>query len=91
MLVISVASVSFLASNLLRTKKRKNLPTNARVAKIIGECKANGLIIGRNGDTVAGYNNILALSPPLSCTDEDFDFIIAVMKKVFKENESFEG
>ena len=76
-----------LGIELVENKETKEPATNARVAKIIGECKANGLIIGRNGDTVAGYNNILALSPPLSCTDEDVDFIIAVMKKVFSENE----
>ena len=80
-----------LGIELVEDKETKEPATNARVAKIIGECKANGLIIGRNGDTVAGFNNILALSPPLSCTDEDLDFIISVMKKVFKENESFEG
>ena len=80
-----------LGIELVEDKETKEPATNARVAKIIGDCKANGLIIGRNGDTVAGFNNILALSPPLSCTDEDLDFIISVMKKVFKENESFEG
>ena len=77
-----------LGIELVEDKETKEPASNARVAKIIGDCKANGLIIGRNGDTVAGFNNILALSPPLSCTDEDFDFIIAVMKKVFKENEA---
>lgn len=77
-----------LGIELVEDKATKEPATNARIAKIIGECKANGLIVGRNGDTVAGYNNILALSPPLSCTDEDLDFILAVIKKVFKENEA---
>ena len=71
----------------VENKETKEPATDVRIAKIIGDCKANGLIIGRNGDTVAGFNNVLALSPPLSCTDEDFDFIVSVMKKVFKENE----
>ncbi|MGN4125472.1 aspartate aminotransferase family protein [Lysinibacillus sphaericus] len=57
-----------------------------RVAKIIADCKANGLIIGKNGDTVDGFNNILTLSPPLCCTDEDLEFISAVLKKVFAAN-----
>ncbi|GIO23246.1 putative aminotransferase YhxA [Oceanobacillus sp. J11TS1] len=55
------------------------------VGGLIAACKENGLIIGKNGDTVAGYNNILALSPPLSSTDDDIDFIISVLKKVFHE------
>ena len=75
-----------LGIELVENKETKMPASNARVAKIIGECKGNGLIIGRNGDTVAGYNNILTLSPPLSCTDEDLDFIISVIKKVFREN-----
>lgn len=76
-----------LGIELVENKETKEPASNARVVKIIGECKANGLIIGKNGDTVEGYNNILTLSPPLSCTDEDVDFVIAVIKKVFKENE----
>ncbi|MHA6260938.1 aminotransferase [Sporosarcina sp. CAU 1771] len=76
-----------LGIELVENKDTREPATNERVAKIMGDCKANGLIVGRNGDTVAGFNNIVALSPPLSCTDEDFDFIVAVLKKVFKENE----
>ncbi|WP_152396689.1 aspartate aminotransferase family protein [Paenibacillus guangzhouensis] len=54
----------------------------AAIGKIIAECKAKGLIIGKNGDTVAGYNNVLMFSPPLSCTDEDVDFIVNTFKAV---------
>lgn len=56
------------------------------VAKIMADCQANGLIVGRNGDTVEGFNNIITLSPPLCCTDEDFDFMVAVLKRVFAAN-----
>ncbi|WP_298830110.1 aspartate aminotransferase family protein [uncultured Planococcus sp.] len=76
-----------LGIEMVENKETKEPASNERMTKIIGACKANGLIIGRNGDTVAGFNNILALSPPLSCTDEDFDFIVSVLKKVFKDNE----
>lgn len=76
-----------LGIELVEDKETREPASNARVAKLIGDCKANGLIVGRNGDTVAGFNNVLALSPPLSCTDEDFEFIIAVIKKVFAENQ----
>lgn len=76
-----------LGIELVENKETKKPASNARAVKIMSECKANGLIIGKNGDTVEGYGNILTLSPPLSCTDEDLDFIIAVLKKVFKENE----
>lgn len=52
------------------------------VKKVIGECKAQGLIIGKNGDTVAGFNNVLTLAPPLSSTDEDLEFIVSTFKRV---------
>ncbi|MFC5470117.1 aspartate aminotransferase family protein [Cohnella suwonensis] len=52
------------------------------VKRIISQCKAKGLIIGRNGDTVAGFNNVLTFSPPLSSTDEDLAFILSTFSEV---------
>lgn len=54
-----------------------------KVVKVIGECKQRGLIIGKNGDTVPGFNNILTLSPPFSTTSEDIDFIVRVLEQAF--------
>ncbi|WP_068676779.1 aspartate aminotransferase family protein [Oceanobacillus sp. Castelsardo] len=71
---------------LVEDKISKEPASKDRIGKIIAACKDNGLIVGKNGDTVAGYNNILTLSPPLSSTDDDIDFMIAILKKVFKEN-----
>ncbi|MFD2208226.1 aspartate aminotransferase family protein [Virgibacillus halophilus] len=75
-----------LGIEMVEDKKTKQPALPKRVNKIISDCKAKGLIIGKNGDTVEGYNNILALCPPLSCTDEDVAYIVSVMKEVFKEN-----
>ncbi|MDB4868416.1 MAG: aminotransferase class-III [Cohnella sp.] len=63
------------------TKQPLALPA---VGKIIAECKEKGLIIGKNGDTVAGFGNVLTFSPPLSSTDEDLDFIVRTFKEVMK-------
>ena len=71
---------------IVEDKLTKEPGSKERVGKLIADCKDRGLIIGKNGDTVAGYNNILTLSPPLSSTDEDIDFIISVLRKVFSEN-----
>lgn len=54
------------------------------VNKVIGGCKAKGLIIGKNGATVAGYNNVLTLSPPLNIENEDLDFIIQTLTEELK-------
>ena len=71
---------------LVENKKTKKPVNRQYINNIIKECKEHGLIIGKNSDTVAGFNNILALSPPLSCTDDDVQFIISTLKKVFANN-----
>ncbi|HEU5141415.1 MAG TPA: aspartate aminotransferase family protein, partial [Bacillales bacterium] len=48
---------------------------------VISHCKEKGLLIGKNGDTVAGFNNVLALSPPFSITDDDFAFMAKTLKE----------
>lgn len=70
---------------LVEDKETKE-PVNVEIVNnIIAHCKEKGLIIGKNGDTVAGYNNILTLSPPLNITDDDLQFIVKTLKEVFAQ------
>ncbi|RLL43808.1 aspartate aminotransferase family protein [Oceanobacillus piezotolerans] len=71
---------------IVEDKHTKEPGSKERVGKLIADCKDRGLIIGKNGDTVSGYNNILTLSPPLSSKDEDIEFIISILKQVFNDN-----
>ncbi|WP_100011241.1 aspartate aminotransferase family protein [Lentibacillus sediminis] len=83
-----IRSLGFMMGiELVENKETKEPASAARVGRILAECKANGLVIGKNGDTVQGFNNVLTISPPLSSTDDDVEFMIAVLKKVFKDNE----
>jgi taurine-pyruvate aminotransferase len=83
-----IRSIGFLMGiELVKDTDTKEPAPPSFLGDIISECKANGLIIGKNGDTVAGHNNILALSPPLSCTDHDLDFIVRILKKVLSEHQ----
>ncbi|WP_249870514.1 aspartate aminotransferase family protein [Oceanobacillus saliphilus] len=83
-----IRGLGFLAGiEIVEDKLTKEPGSKERVAKIIADCKANGLIVGKNGDTVDGYNNIITLSPPLSSTDDDLEFILAVLRKVFAANQ----
>ena len=66
---------------LVEDKGTKEPAKPDKLNKVISACKERGLIIGKNGDTVAGYNNILTLSPPLSITEEDFNFIVKTVKE----------
>ncbi|MBM7662202.1 adenosylmethionine-8-amino-7-oxononanoate aminotransferase [Bacillus mesophilus] len=46
------------------------------VNRVIAGCKQKGLIVGRNGATVAGYNNVLCLAPPLNIEENEIEFLI---------------
>ncbi|RRN68127.1 aspartate aminotransferase family protein [Peribacillus simplex] len=69
-----------LGIELVEDKHTKAPAAVEKVNKVINACKERGLIIGKNGDTVAGFNNILQLSPPLSITDDDLAFIVKTLK-----------
>ncbi|MDY0943940.1 aspartate aminotransferase family protein [Priestia megaterium] len=70
-----------LGIELVEDKRTKEPASIEKMNKVINACKEKGLIIGKNGDTVAGYNNILQLSPPLSITEDDFTFIVKTLKE----------
>ncbi|WP_042346162.1 aspartate aminotransferase family protein [Bacillus massiliigorillae] len=64
---------------LVKCKETKEPLAADLVNKVIGSCKQRGLIIGKNGATVAGYNNVLTLAPPLSISEEELEFTIKVL------------
>ncbi|WP_408007418.1 aspartate aminotransferase family protein [Pseudalkalibacillus sp. A8] len=57
---------------------KKPLDTN-KLNDVMATCKKDKLLIGKNGVTVAGYNNVLSLSPPLSLEESDLDFIVETL------------
>lgn len=72
-----IRSFGFIAGvELVEDKTSKKPASPEMILKVISECKQQGLIIGRNGDTVPGFNNILTLCPPFTTTDEELDFIV---------------
>lgn len=61
---------------LVEDKQTKKPLDVACLNKVIGYCKSRHVLIGKNGDTVAGFNNVLAMSPPLSIEEEDLDLLV---------------
>ncbi len=55
---------------------------------IVAAAQQRGLLVGRNVDTAAGLDNVIALAPPLSLTDDDVDHIVDVLGAVFAEHSS---
>jgi taurine-pyruvate aminotransferase len=53
---------------------------------IMSTAQSRGLLLGRNADTAAGLDNVLAIAPPLSLTDADVDHIVEVLGKTFAEH-----
>jgi taurine-pyruvate aminotransferase len=66
---------------LVEHKETKEPASTERVAAAISGCKERGLVIANNADTVAGFNNVLTLAPPLSITDGDLAFIASVLRE----------
>ncbi len=69
---------------LVKDKQTKEAIELEKVNQVINYCKQNGVIIGKNGMTVAGYNNVLTLSPPLSIERKDLDFLVDTLIKGFE-------
>ncbi|AXF56914.1 aspartate aminotransferase family protein [Salicibibacter kimchii] len=70
---------------LVKDKKTKEPASSEMVGEKVAQCKSKGLIISKNGDTVAGYSNTLTMAPPLSMTDDDATMIVRTLKEVFQE------
>lgn len=85
-LVGDIRRFGFLAGIELVSDKPGRIPLEAEaVATIVARCKEKGLIIGKNGDTMAGYNNVLTIAPPLSSTDGDVRFIVETLYAVMAQ------
>ncbi|WP_199615916.1 aspartate aminotransferase family protein [Paenibacillus alkalitolerans] len=65
---------------LVEDKETKRPASAENVAKVIESCKQRGLLIGKNGDTVAGYANVLTLSPPFVTTMEEVDWMASTLE-----------
>jgi taurine-pyruvate aminotransferase len=60
---------------LVEDKESKKPASPHKVGAVVSGCQERALIVGKNGDTVAGFNNIITLAPPLNVTDDDVEFI----------------
>ncbi|EPZ45725.1 aspartate aminotransferase family protein [Alicyclobacillus acidoterrestris] len=66
---------------LVADKETKAPASPEFTAAVIAECKKRGVLIGKNGDTVRNFNNILTLCPPFIITDDELDHIVTVVKE----------
>ncbi|GAE35244.1 aspartate aminotransferase family protein [Halalkalibacter akibai] len=70
----------------LVTDKETKEPIDVSIVnKVIASCKKRGVIIGKNGATVAGYNNVLTIAPPLNIEEEDLTLLVQTLKEALNE------
>ena len=72
---------------LVEDKETRQPATAERMGAVISGCKERGLIVGKNGDTTPGFNNVVTICPPLNLTDDDLDFVVSTMKEVLAESD----
>lgn len=65
-----------LGIELVKDKSTKEPLDGKSVSSVVDYCKQKGILIGKNGATVAGFNNVLALSPPLVIEEDDLDLML---------------
>ncbi|MEM7126597.1 MAG: aminotransferase [Chloroflexota bacterium] len=57
-------------------QKTKEPLETEKVATVIAKTKEEGVLIGRNGNTVPGLANVLVMSPPLIAQQKDIDRVV---------------
>lgn len=65
---------------LVEDKETKQPIEEAKAFQVVKECKQNGVLVGKTSDTVAGFNNIITLSPPLSIIKEELTRLVNTLK-----------
>jgi adenosylmethionine-8-amino-7-oxononanoate aminotransferase len=73
-----------LGIELVEDKETRQPASAQRMGEVISGCKGLGLIVGKNGDTTPGFNNVITLCPPLNITDDDLKFIVETLRAVFE-------
>lgn len=71
----------FCGAELVADRKTKEPMDEKKVAAVVADCNACGVIIGMTNRSVPGLNNTLCLSPALIATADDIDAITGAIDK----------
>lgn len=77
----------FLGAELVQDRDSRIPAEEKMVQAVVGDCMAQGVIIGATNRSLPGYNNTLCFSPALIATKDDIDQILyavdGALKRVF--------
>ncbi|MBP2641651.1 MAG: tpa [Firmicutes bacterium] len=71
----------FVGVEMVEDKKTKTPAKESILAKIVGDVKAQGVIMGRMGRSLPNMNNVLTLAPALIATKAEIDQIVGAIGK----------
>ncbi len=71
----------FCGAELVADRSTKEPMDEKKVAAVVADCMAQGVIIGMTNRSVPGFNNTLCLSPPLIAKKDDIDEITDAIDK----------
>jgi len=71
----------FCGAELVADRKTKEPMDEKKVAAVVADCNAQGVIIGMTNRSIPGLNNTLCLSPALIATADDIDQITGAIDK----------
>ncbi|MCI2394075.1 aminotransferase class III-fold pyridoxal phosphate-dependent enzyme [Aliiroseovarius sediminis] len=69
----------FLGAELVKDRTTKEPVSEKEIAAVVGDCGAQGVIIGASNRSIPGRNNVLCFSPALIVTADDVDRITDVV------------
>lgn len=70
-----------LGIEMVEDKETKTPLASAKTGAIVDGCKDEGVLIGRNGNTIPGLSNVLVMSPPLILSEAEADKIVSAIRK----------
>lgn len=68
----------------MEDKESKEPASTDIMLKVLSECQKQGLLAGKNSDTVPGFNNIITLSPPFVTSEKEIDFIVDTLDQALE-------
>lgn len=71
----------FCGAELVADRQTKEPVDEKKIAAVVADCAAQGVIIGASNRSVPGLNNVLCLSPALIATADDIDQITGAIDK----------
>jgi taurine-pyruvate aminotransferase len=69
---------------LVEDRKTKVPLADDVIMRIVGDCVRNGVILGRNSNTIPGRCNVLLIAPPLILSREEADQIVGTVTAAMK-------